>query len=67
MYQYGAHGDTWIMRLQYAPSPFSDIIDLNVFYSGINYTEKDWERPNMRHYPLQTDVIHICMSNNEVG
>ena len=26
---------------------------LNIFVSGIEYTEKDWVRLNVRHYPLQ--------------
>ena len=27
-------------------------VGLNLFYSGINYTEKDWVRHKVRHYPL---------------
>ena len=27
---------------------------LNVFYSGIEYTEKDWMRFKVRHYPLKS-------------
>ena len=30
--------------------------DLNIFYSGIEYTEKDWVRLKVRHYPFQKDV-----------
>ena len=29
---------------------------LNIFYSGIEYTEKDWVRLKVRHYPLQSLV-----------
>ena len=28
-------------------------IAADIFYSGRKYTEKDWVRPNVRHYPLQ--------------
>ena len=28
-------------------------IGFNIFYSGIKYTEKDWVRHKVRHYPLQ--------------
>ena len=28
-------------------------LGLNVFYSGIKYTEKYWVRPKVRHCPLQ--------------
>ena len=32
-------------------------IGLNIFYSGRKYTEKDWVRLKVRHYPLQTLVL----------
>ena len=27
--------------------------DLNIFYSGIEYAEKDWVQLKVQHYPLQ--------------
>ena len=35
---------------------------LNIFYSGIEYTEKDCVRHKVRHYPLQTcDLIDMVL------
>ena len=28
------------------------VLGLNIFYSDIKYTEKDWVRHEVRHYPL---------------
>ena len=30
---------------------------LNIFYSGIKYTEKDWVRHKVQHYPLQCSIL----------
>ena len=36
-------------------------IGLNIIYSGIKYTEKDWARLKGRHYPLQIAIPHEWM------
>ena len=43
------------MRLKVRHYPLHSMFlnGLNVLYSGIKYTEKDWVRLSMRHYHLQ--------------
>ena len=35
------------------------VVGLNIFYLGIEYTEKYWVRPKMWHFPLQNLVFPI--------
>ena len=36
---------------------------VNVFYSGIMYTEKDWVRIKVRHYPIQLILQWVLGGN----
>ena len=35
----------------------ASLLGLNIFYSGIKYTEKDWVRHKVRHYPLLSSIF----------
>ena len=39
-------------------------LGLNIFYSGIKYTEKDWVRHKMQHYPLQKVKAEVQKHKN---
>ena len=34
-------------------------VSLNIFYSGIEYTEKDWVQPKVQHYPLENLQVSL--------
>ena len=39
---------------------------LNIFYSGAEYTEKDWVRLKVRHYPLQKEEKKYIKKKNTI-
>ena len=39
-------------------------LGLNLVYSGIKYTEQNWVRINMRHYPLQNRKEELRKQEN---
>ena len=43
-------------------------VGINIIYSGIVYTEKDWVQLKVRHYPIQdSEVVAACKVHNVVG
>ena len=48
---------------------FYDITTLNTFYSHRKYTEKDWVRLRVQHYPLQDittcSMPEVCEKNHK--
>ena len=46
----------------------SNTVALNIFYSGIKYTENDWlrRRHKVRHYPLLCVNLAGCVRRGEV-
>ena len=46
---------------------YSQTVGLNIFYSGIKYTEKDWVRHKVRHYALQKGKAEVQKHITQIG
>ena len=50
------HSPCWMVK------GWNSCVGLNIFYSGIEYTEKNWVWLKVRHYPIQNIHMLACLN-----